>query len=117
MITVTLTEKEILATPNVYDLGKLVQDRFWTQKKKADEMARILQETQAEIPFPEYEGEPKPSDVQSLSNEEQLPFPAYDRCVTCGAESPYTQDLHIDFRIGYVEGGGQGCFQPAKCSK
>jgi len=94
MIRITLTESEILATPNVYDLGKLVQDRFWAQKKKADDMARILQETQPEIPFPKY-----------------------DQCVVCGAESPYTQGHHVDFRIGYIEGGGQGCFQPAECEK
>jgi hypothetical protein len=40
-----------------------------------------------------------------------------DKCVICGKESPYTRSTHIDMRIGYVEGGGQGCFQPNKCDK
>lgn len=34
----------------------------------------------------------------------------YDNCVICGRKSPYTVDTHIDMRIGYVEGAGQGCF-------
>jgi len=93
MITVTLTEKEILATPNAYELGELVHHRYWSQK------------------------EPKPSDLPKVNNQPELPFPLYDRCVVCGAESPYTQGHHIDYRIGYVEGAGQGCFQPSECAK
>lgn len=38
-----------------------------------------------------------------------------DKCVLCGKESPYNITTHIDLRIGYIEGGGQGCFQPKKC--
>lgn len=38
-----------------------------------------------------------------------------DRCVICGKISPYKISQHIDTRIGYVEGAGQGCFQPSKC--
>ena len=34
----------------------------------------------------------------------------YDKCVICGRQSPYTIDTHIDYRVGYVEGAGQGCF-------
>ena len=30
-------------------------------------------------------------------------------CVSCGDETPYTIDTHIDFRYGYVEGIGQLC--------
>lgn len=41
----------------------------------------------------------------------------YDHCVICGKQSPYTRVTHIDERIGYVEGGGQGCFNPKKCDK
>lgn len=41
----------------------------------------------------------------------------YDHCVICGKQSPYTRSTHIDNRIGYVEGGGQGCFSPNKCDK
>lgn len=39
-----------------------------------------------------------------------------DVCVVCGKTSPYPRNTHIEDRIGYVEGGGQGCFQPAKCN-
>jgi hypothetical protein len=38
-----------------------------------------------------------------------------DRCVICGRVSPYSAGVHIDMRVGYVEGAGQGCFQPASC--
>ena len=41
----------------------------------------------------------------------------YDHCVICGKQSPYTRNTHIDSRVGYVEGGGQGCFSPNKCDK
>jgi len=41
----------------------------------------------------------------------------YDVCGLCGLRSPYTIYHHIDYRIGYVEGGGQGCFQPQKCNE
>jgi hypothetical protein len=41
----------------------------------------------------------------------------YDKCVMCGKESPYKMSTHIDNRIGYIEGSGQGCFQPKKCRK
>jgi hypothetical protein len=40
----------------------------------------------------------------------------YDKCGICGLQSPYTLYHHIDYRVGYVEGGGQGCFQPQLCS-
>jgi hypothetical protein len=39
----------------------------------------------------------------------------YDKCVRCGKPSPYTSDTNIDYRIGYIEGGGQGCYQPEVC--
>ena len=39
----------------------------------------------------------------------------YDSCILCGKKSPYKMTTHIDERIGYVEGSGQGCFQPKKC--
>jgi hypothetical protein len=32
-----------------------------------------------------------------------------DKCVMCGAETPYEFETHIDYRIGYVEGAGQTC--------
>lgn len=41
--------------------------------------------------------------------------PEKDKCVMCGKETPYFVTTHIDLRIGYIEGGGQGCFQPLTC--
>lgn len=32
-----------------------------------------------------------------------------DKCVSCGAESLYNKEDHIDFRMCYVEGAGQLC--------
>jgi hypothetical protein len=40
-----------------------------------------------------------------------------DRCVICGKETPYLRSTNIYNREGYVEGGGQGCFQPHICEK
>jgi hypothetical protein len=41
----------------------------------------------------------------------------FDVCVMCGKQSPYKRSTHIDHRIGYVEGAGQGCFEPHMCSQ
>ena len=32
-----------------------------------------------------------------------------DRCVLCGAETPYDVTTHVDNRYGYIEGAGQLC--------
>ena len=32
-----------------------------------------------------------------------------DLCISCGEESDYSYDTHIDYRVGYVEGAGQVC--------
>lgn len=44
-------------------------------------------------------------------------FTEYDFCNICGLISPYTKETNIEKRVGYVEGGGQGCFQPQECEK
>ena len=41
----------------------------------------------------------------------------FDKCIKCGLETPYTEDIHIDLRDGYVEGVGQFCFQENICNK
>jgi hypothetical protein len=41
--------------------------------------------------------------------------PKKDKCVICGKDTPYLETTHIYLRVGYVEGGGQGCFQPTVC--
>ena len=37
-----------------------------------------------------------------------------DKCISCGCDTPYTINTHIDQRKHYVEGAGQlcvGCFE------
>lgn len=51
--------------------------------------------------------------VTSVGNSES----PKDPCVICGKDSPYTMQTHIDYRVGYVEGCGQACFQPHLCSQ
>lgn len=41
----------------------------------------------------------------------------YDTCVICGKKTPYLITTHIDYRLGYVEGVGQTCYQPQICDK
>lgn len=48
---------------------------------------------------------------------ELFPNDIYDNCVICGKQTPYKTSTHIDLRVGYVEGAGQGCFQPNKCNQ
>jgi hypothetical protein len=48
---------------------------------------------------------------------EEKQFVEYDHCVICGKLSPYTIETNIDDRVGYVDGGGQGCFMPNECDK
>jgi hypothetical protein len=56
-------------------------------------------------------------DENNLDEEEDNNKLEFDKCVLCGKESPYFLSTHIDLRQGYVEGGGQGCFQPNVCGK
>lgn len=32
-----------------------------------------------------------------------------DKCISCGKETSYNSDTHIDMRYGYIEGAGQLC--------
>jgi len=32
-----------------------------------------------------------------------------DKCIMCGKNSPYEYNVHIDLRVGYIEGAGQLC--------
>ena len=34
-----------------------------------------------------------------------------DKCVSCGVDTIYDKEEHIDFRIGYIEGAGQLCLE------
>jgi hypothetical protein len=40
---------------------------------------------------------------------ERVKMQEKDKCVSCGIETEFDRDEHIDFRTHYVEGAGQLC--------
>ena len=136
-IQITVTEEEILATPNYYDMGKKIHDRMWQAKRdqegpqlgdehfhmSIDEnglvtsinrpwTCSICGESTEEIEYDYLVGYDHLGCVLKVEDRDQ-----YDKCVICGKETPYLKSTHIDYRNGYVEGGGQGCYQPQICEK
>jgi hypothetical protein len=138
-IKVTLTEKEILDTPNDSMLGELTRNKYWQARRDQEgpryddeDFGIIIGEDglvksiirpytcsicggdTSEIDYDYLVGYDHLGCVlkQESENKDTL-----DKCVICGKETPYLRSTHIDHRIGYVEGGGQGCFQPNKCDK
>ncbi len=108
-INVTLTEEEILGTPNDMDLGEKVRQRYWVEKEHEslrdydDEKFVIVADENGLVT-----GIHIPSEDPYTHN-------GYDKCVVCGKVSPYKTTTNIDLRIGYIEGGGQGCFLKDGC--
>jgi hypothetical protein len=138
-IKVTLTEKEILDTPNDSMLGELTRNKYWQARRDQEgpryddeDFGIIIGEDglvksiirpytcsicggdTSEIDYDYLVGYDHLGCVlkQESENKDTL-----DKCVICGKETPYLRSTHIDHRIGYVEGGGQGCFQPNICEK
>jgi hypothetical protein len=134
-IKVTVTEEEILARPNHYKLGELVQHKYWQARRDfegpqfddehfaltVDEeglvtsinkswTCSICNKDTSEIDYDYLVGYDHLKCVLEGQTE-------YDKCVLCGKETPYTKSTHIDLREGYVEGAGQGCYQPNECRK
>jgi hypothetical protein len=101
MIKITVTEEEILRMPNDFDLGEFIRLKYWNLKKFMD-----LVSDDAEV-----------KEVFDVEADNLIPLCSKDNCVICGKESPYHRNTHIDLRIGYVEGAGQGCFQPHTCNR
>jgi hypothetical protein len=105
-IKVTVTEEEILARPNHYKLGELVQHKYWQARR--------------DLEGPQFDDEhfsltiDEEGLVQSINYNNSNEF---DVCTICGKETPYRKSIHIDLRDGYVEGAGQGCYQPNECRK
>ncbi len=139
-IKVTLTEKEILDTPNDSMLGELTRNKYWQARRDHEgpqyddeHFGMIIGEDglvksiirpytcsicggdTSEIEYDYLVGYDHLGCV--LKVEEETKEDEYDKCVICGKESPYLKSTHIDLRTGYVEGGGQGCFQPNSCDK
>jgi hypothetical protein len=53
-----------------------------------------------------------------MGSDTPYPEPFYgsekEKCISCGKETPYTINTHIDLRDHYIEGAGQlctGCFE------
>lgn len=138
-IKVTVTEKEILETPNDSMLGELTRNKYWQARRDKegpqydDEdfgivigedglvkkiiypyTCSICGQDTSEIDYDYLVGYDHLGCV--LKTEEENPD-SFDKCVICGKETPYLKSTHIDMRVGYVEGGGQGCFQPNNCDK
>lgn len=93
---ITVTEKEILETPNYFELGKLINNKYWQAKR--------------DLEGPQFDDE----HVGLTINEDGLVTSInrpddYDTCVVCGKKSPYLRSTHIDMRFFYVEGSGQLC--------
>ena len=138
-INVNLTEKEILDTPNDAILGRLVRNKFWQAKRDQegpqyddehfgvtigeDGLVRSINRSftcsicggdTSEIDYDYLVGY---DHLGCVLKEEEVRPDAFDKCVICGKETPYLRSTHIDLREGYVEGGGQGCYQPNICEK
>jgi hypothetical protein len=138
-INVILTEKEVLDTPNDAILGRLVRNKFWQARRDQegpqyddehfgltigeDGLVKSINRPftcsicggdTSEIDYDYLVGY---DHLGCLLKEEEVRPDAFDKCVICGKETPYLRSTHIDLREGYVEGGGQGCYQPNICEK
>ncbi len=138
-IKITLTEKEILDTPNDALLGELTRNKYWQARRDQegpqydDEhfgmvigddglvksiirpyRCSICGGDTSEIEYDYLVGYDHLGCVLKQESEKSDEF---DKCVICGKETPYLRSTHIDLREGYVEGGGQGCYQPNICEK
>jgi hypothetical protein len=99
-IKVIVTEKEIMDTPNDYELGNLVRNRYW-QVQRDQKGPRIDDETF----FLDIDNDGL---VRSITRPTQG---EYDTCSMCGKETQYLKSTSVDIRVGYIEGAGQLCFE------
>ena len=129
-LKVILTENEILKIPNDYELGGHVRQKMCEisqdfkygrgsdknyethPHKKSPWVCSICGESTEEIDGKYLQGYDHIKCKLMVDKNVE-----YDHCVICGKQSPYTRSTHIDYRIGYVEGSGQGCFQANICEK
>jgi hypothetical protein len=125
---IMVTEEEIINHPNYYDLGELVHTKYWDRKdnskkkRSPDENFSVHEFKKSPWVCSVCGKDTSEIDSEYLQGYDHLNCRLmvdrnieYDNCVLCGKVSPYTRSTHIDRRIGYVEGCGQGCFQPNTC--
>lgn len=91
-IKLKITEKEILDKPNDAELGSYIRRKYLIQQET---MKRDI-------------------DILSLG---QIPDDELEVCLVCGEFTPYTKGTHVDLRVGYIRGAGQGCYKQIKCEK
>lgn len=91
-IKIKITEQEILDKPNDAELGSYIRRKYVIQQQSMS----------------------KEVDVLSLG---QIQDEEPEKCLVCGKFSPYVKSTHIDLRVGFIEGAGQGCFTPTNCEK
>ena len=137
-ITVTLTAEEILNTPNDFDLGGLARNKYWQERRNQEGPPRDDEHFQMEIaPDGTVKKIIRPwtcgicgEDTSKVEYDYLVGYDHLacvlqgdpkmdekDRCVICGKETPYLRSTHISHREGYVEGSGQGCYQPNLCDR
>lgn len=91
-IKIKITEQEILDKPNDAELGSYIRRKYLVQQQSMKKEIDIL-------------------DMGQIPDDEP------ERCLVCGEFTPYTKGTHVDFRVGYIRGAGQGCYKPVKCEK
>ena len=138
-INVILTEKEILSTSNNSELGEMARNKFWQARRDQegpqyddehfgltigeDGLVKSINHPYTcsicggDTSGVEYDYLVGYDHLGCVLDEESSKSLEYDHCVICGKETPYLRSTHIDLREGYVEGGGQGCYQPNICGK
>lgn len=104
-IKIVLTEEEILATPNYYELGEKVQNLYWNEVRN---QKKIQSDYESLSLITDDEGVIQ-SVIENNSDE-------FDKCIVCGKDTPYRKSTHVDIRKGYIEGSGQGCYQSNQCN-
>ena len=137
---ICLTDKEILEHPNDYDLGGFVRKRFYdtygetkTEQHFPVDDEHVFLDTSPDGTIKKLFREWKCSfcdeDTFNVDSDYLVGFDHLgcliknskesekDKCVMCGKETPYDITTNINLRVGYIEGGGQGCYQPNVCGK
>ena len=89
---IKLSKQEILGNPNDMELGSYARRKYILRQELMKQENDIL-------------------DMGQIPDDEP------EICLVCGKVSPYNRLTHIDSRVGFVEGAGQGCFTPEKCLK
>lgn len=103
-VKVTLTEEEILARPNHYELGEFTQKKYWQAKR--DQQGPQFDDEHFGISIDEN------GLITSINRPDE-----YDTCVICGKKTPYLRSTHIDLRFNYIQGMGQICVDESTCGK